>query len=274
MTKANEFVSVVMPTRNRRRLLERAVSSVLEQTWGPPEIIIVDDASEDDTPVYLKNLTEHFSNVQIIRNKTSQGAAVSRNVAIQQARCQFITFLDDDDYWKPDRLERLIQAFDEEAAGVCSYDEMKTESSSRVWKKSSVIRLDDLLFYNMVGNQVLTRTEYIRQLGGFDEQLPSAQDYDLWIRLAEQFGPIVCVPEPLLVVNAEENRNRISTAGNKMKGYRMCFRKHEHLMTDAQTRYQKYRLKLAGKEPVSWLEMLRSVPPNLYVKEIMRKLFL
>ena len=268
------LVSVIIPTHNRKELLERAVNSVLEQTWHPYELVIVNDASKDDTSAYLDHLKSEHENVQVITNKESQGAAVSRNVAIKHAKGEFITGLDDDDYWRPTRLERLIEEFEEGFSAVCSYDRMVMNERDAVWKKPTMITHDDLLFYNQVGNQVLTRKEYLEELGGYDESLPSAQDYDLWIRLARQFGPIRTVTQPLQIVNMEEDRDRISTADQKMDGYYQCYEKHKEWMNQRQKKYQKYRLKLAEDESVSWLDLIRSVPPGLYIKEITRKLFL
>ena len=185
------LISVIMPTHNRRELLGRAVDSVLEQTWDSLEIIIVDDASDDETPDYLKDLSDRYSNLQIVCNEVSKGAAVGRNIAIRQAKGEFITGLDDDDYWRPTRVERLMEEFEDGFSAVCSYDRMVMDEREAVWKKPTMITLDDLLYYNRVGNQVLTKKEYLEAVGGYDEDLPSAQDYDLWIRLVRSLVPFV-----------------------------------------------------------------------------------
>jgi glycosyltransferase involved in cell wall biosynthesis len=268
------LVSVIIPTHNRKELLERAVDSVLGQTWENLEIVVVDDASDDDTPAYLKNLKEKYHTVHAIRNESSRGAAVSRNIAIQHATGEFITGLDDDDYWRPTRIERLMEEFEDGFSAVCSYDRMVMNDREAVWKKPTMITLDDLLYYNRVGNQVLTKKEYLEEVGGYDEELPSAQDYDLWIRLVLEYGPVRTVTQPLQVVNMEDDRERISTDDKKMEGYCRCYEKHEKWMSHKHKKYQAYRLKMEGDEQVSWLDLFRSVPPGLYIKEITRKLFL
>lgn len=272
--KTADLITVILPTRNRRHLLERAVGSVLDQNWPAIELIITDDASEDGTARYLEKLEQDVDAVNVIRNREPEGAAASRNRAVGQAAGSYLTGLDDDDYWLPGRLEKMMNSFDEGLAGVCSYDRIETGSKSRVWKKPGKITLNDLLFYNRIGNQLLTRTDYIREVNGFDENLPSAQDYDLWLRLMWRFGPVKCVPEPLQVVNMEQSRDRITTSDKKVEGYRRCFRKHEHMMTEAHKRYQRYRLELAAGNDPGWRELLKSVPVKLYKKEITRKLFL
>src|SRR5690625_7953967 len=92
----------------------------------------------------------------------------------------------------------------------------------RIWKKPSNITLDDLLYYNMAGNQILTRTAYIREVGGFDEALPSAQDYDLWIRMVQRCGRVRTLPEVLQIINIRQDDNRISTSRAKIRGDRLC----------------------------------------------------
>lgn len=268
------LVSVFIPTCNRSGLLKRAIESVLEQTWENLEIIVVDDASDDDTPELLDKFSRDHSNLRVIRNEQSKKAAVSRNIAIQQAQGEFVAGLDDDDYWRPRRIELMMKDFDEGCSAVCSYDRMVFKGREIVWKKPSLITLNDLLYYNRVGNQVLTKKEYLEKAGGYDEDMPSAQDYDLWIRLVQQFGPIKTVPHVLQVVNMEEERERISTSDDKIDGYYRCFEKHKDWMSKSHKKYQKYRLKMAEGKEVGWLELLRSVPAKLYVKEITRKLFL
>lgn len=269
------LVSVIIPTHNRSELLKRAIYSALEQTWENLELIIVDDASDDVTPSYLETLMEQQNGIHVFRNDVSKGAAVSRNIAIKHSKGEFIAGLDDDDYWRPTRIERLMEEFEEGFSAVCSYDRMVMNDREAVWKKPTMITLDDLLYYNRVGNQVLTKKEYLEEVGGYDEELPSAQDYDLWIRLVRQFGPVRTVTSPLQVVNMEEgDRERITTSDKKIEGYKQCYEKHEKWMSRKHKKYQKYRMKMAAGEIVSWVNLFRSVPPGLYVKEITRKLFL
>ena len=276
--KEQPLVSVFIPTRNRPALLKRAIDSVLAQTWSHLEIVVVDDASDDDTQDFLSELAGNAggsSNVPltILRNETLQGAPASRNMAIAQARGEFITGLDDDDFWRPRRVEILMEAFEEGYSAVCSYDTMVVQGNERVWKKPGVIPLNDLLFYNRVGNQVLTRREYLIDVGGYDENLPSAQDYDLWIRLAERFGPVKTAPYPLQVIRMDEDRDRISNTGIQSRGYYACYKKHREKMTRTHRKYQLYRIRLEAGKKVSWTEMDRSAPPSLWVKEVIRRVF-
>lgn len=262
-----------MPTRNRAGIIESAVFSVLKQTWQHIELIVVDDASDDSTPDLLRQLSADYP-VTIIHNPEPKGAAASRNIAIEYAHGEFVSGLDDDDRWMPNRIELLMEAFGDGISAVCSYDRMEFKNRSIVWKKKPLISLDDLLYYNMAGNQVLTRKEFINAVGGYDESLPSAQDEDLWIRLAEKFGPVKTVAEPLQVVNMKEERESITTSETKIEGYRACFEKHRPKMDEKHKKYREYRIKEASGEPVSWIELFEATPFKLLRKEITRKLFL
>ncbi|MCC5941458.1 MAG: glycosyltransferase [Balneolaceae bacterium] len=267
------LVSAYIPTRNRADLVMRAVESVLKQTWQNLELIIVDDASDDRTESLLADIKSEVP-VKIVRNSKPLGAAASRNIALNHANGPFVAGLDDDDLWMPERIELLMSAFKDGYSAVCSYDIMDYGERKLTWKKKNLITFDDLLYYNQAGNQVLTKKEYILTIGGYDEDLPSAQDYDLWIRLAQKFGPIKTVKKALQSVTMNENRESISTSGNKSAGYKTCFEKHKEKMNKKQIAYQEYRLKLAEGETAGWLELFRSTPLQLYKKEITRKLLL
>ena len=270
---AKPLVTAYIPTRNRVDYLECAIHSVLEQTWSPIEIIVVDDASDDGTHDLLDRYSSSHS-VNVIRNKRSLGAAACRNMAIQQASGEFVAGLDDDDIWRPKRVELLMDAFEDGFAGSCSHDRLDFGDRELVWKKKPIITLQDLLFYNQVGNQILTKRDYILEVGGYDEALPSAQDYDLWIRMTHDFGPFKTAPHTLQVVKMSSERDSITTSDKKLDGYIACFEKHISKMNMSQKKYQHYRLKLASGENVSWFEMFRSVPGSLLIKEVTRRLFL
>ena len=267
------LVTVYLPTRNRRDSLKHAIESIFNQTWNSIELIVVDDASTDATAELLSRIQKKRS-FRVIRNETPLGAAKSRNMAISQAGGEFITGLDDDDLWMPRRIELMIKEFRDGFSGVSSNDLMDYGKRILRWKKRKIITHQDLLYYNCAGNQIFTRTKYLQELGGFDESLSAAQDYDLWIRLTEAYGPIINAPYLLQTVNMRSERDSITTSERKMEGYQACFEKHRSKMTPKQISYQQYRLNLAAGVKPSWIELLRSVPANLILKEIKRRIFL
>jgi glycosyltransferase involved in cell wall biosynthesis len=273
MTDSRPLVSAVVTTHNRPELLKRALDSVVAQSYPNMELIVVDDGSAESSEAIVESYRDQIP-VRFIRNETPKGACKARNLGIENAAGEFVAGLDDDDYWRSGRIEKLTETFEEGISAACSYDRMVMDGREIVWKKPNRITLDDLLYYNRVGNQVLTRKEYLIEVGGYDETLPSAQDYDLWIRLAKRFGPVKTAPHVLQVIHMDEGRDRITNSDEQIRGYYACFEKHKELMSESHIKYQRYRLRMIEGEEVSWLDLFTSVPGKLYLKEITRKLFL
>jgi len=191
------LVSVYIPTRDRVELLTRAIRSVLLQDYGPLEILVVDDASADATRQRVADLAAECASgrrIAYFRQSTPAGANSARNRALAAAAGELVTGLDDDDYFLPDRISRLVAAFDPARAAFVfdGYVRETHLADGRVRRANITLdrpaRLHDLLKRNIVGNQVLTLTSRLRQVGGFDERLPAWQDYDLWLRLVKTFG--------------------------------------------------------------------------------------
>jgi glycosyltransferase involved in cell wall biosynthesis len=227
------LVSVYITTKNRCLLLQRAIDSVAEQTWPNLEIIICDDGSDDDTYELVNNYIAQHDNIIYLKNDCSQGACFSRNRAIEKAQGLYITGLDDDDYFFPKRVEKLMAAFKPEFAFVCSTYIRKTNDGSKHVKDGvGQLSLSDLLHYNRVGNQVLSLTERFKQVGGFDESLPAFQDYDMWVRMLKQFGSGVKILDPLYVFDISHANERISASPRVQEGYKLFLAKHKVLMNN------------------------------------------
>tara|TARA_R110002072_G_scaffold245959_3_gene405197 strand:+ start:185 stop:1018 length:834 start_codon:yes stop_codon:yes gene_type:complete len=226
------LVSVYITTRNRHILLDRAIQSVLTQTWGNLELIVCDDASSDDTSRLLQKYSDELPNFYWIRNDTMAGACVSRNNAINKATGEFITGLDDDDYFLPQRIELLMEAYKDEYAFVCSTYYRKTHERTTIVKDGvGVIGLNDVLHYNKIGNQVLTKTQRLKDVGGFDVLLPSFQDYDVWVRLLKKFGKSLKIKKPLYVFDISHTNERISGSNDRVqRGYEIFVKKHQAIM--------------------------------------------
>jgi glycosyltransferase involved in cell wall biosynthesis len=218
---ADTLVSVYMPTRNRVELLRRAVESALAQSHRMIELIVVDDASTDGTRAYLEEAETLDPRLRVFRNDHPLGAPASRNLAIRQAHGEFITGLDDDDRFDARRVERLLSHWRrlERAGGpfscVFSQDRELRESGTRVSTKRDYVTVDDLAFFNLIGNQVMTRTRHLLDVGSFDEQMPAWQDLDLFIRLLERFGPARLLDEPLYDLDLGFRTDRISVGSKR-----------------------------------------------------------
>ncbi|EGK13935.1 glycosyltransferase [Psychrobacter sanguinis] len=179
-----------MPTYNRPELLKRAVESVLNQDYKNIELIIVDDRSTDHTPDYLMQISQEDSRVKYFINKENSGACVSRNRAIFAAKGEFITGLDDDDYFLPNHISSLVHFWmknkDDNIALYTNVYVQKKKKKVKI-KKLNTCKYKDLLCGNWIGNQLFTRTAYLQNINGFDESLPAWQDLECWYRLLKYY---------------------------------------------------------------------------------------
>lgn len=125
----NELVSIIMPSYNTARFLSETVASVLAQTYGNWELIVVDDCSVDDTDAVMAAFSD--PRIRYLKNEQNSGAAVSRNRALREAKGRWIAFLDSDDLWHPEKLERQIRFMEKTgcAFSYTSYSEIDEQSA-------------------------------------------------------------------------------------------------------------------------------------------------
>ena len=108
----NEMVSVIIPTHNRSNTLERAIKSVISQTYPEIEIIIVDDnANNEEERQKVKKIVENYNNINLIQNKVNLGGGQSRNEGIKAAKGKYVAFLDDDDEFFPQKIEKQYELY-------------------------------------------------------------------------------------------------------------------------------------------------------------------
>lgn len=224
------LVSVIIPTHNRVEFLKRSLASVLRQTYGELEIIIVDDASMDGTQQYITTISDE--RIIYIRLQVNQGGAVARNTGILKAKGKYIGFLDDDDEWFPNKLEEQLKVFKRNGNIGAVYSgfiikDAQTEKFIGQRKPKVMGNIyKSLLKGNIVGttSSLVVRTEVLLQTGLFDVRLPSCQDWDLWLSLAKicNFG---FVDKPLVLYSVHDKR--ISTDPNAtLKGRLILLEKY------------------------------------------------
>lgn len=268
MRSTQPLVSAVITTHNRATLLPRAVDSVIAQTYGNMELIIVDDGSTDDTATVVEEYKQYEA-LTYIKNKQSLGAPKARNRGIEAARGKFVAGLDDDDEWHPERIALLMTAYSDEFSCVTSDTKMVYPNGEAVWKKKKEVELDTLLYSNQIGNQVLARKDRLLDVGVFDEQLKAAQDYDLWIRLCAKYGPVKNVQQPLQNIYMDHRQQRM-TDQSSFEGYLQFYTKHKHRMNRKQRAYQLYKIRRAQGKREQMSEYLKWVPRHRYFKELKR----
>jgi glycosyltransferase involved in cell wall biosynthesis len=197
MTPPSPTVTVVIPSRNRWPFLSRTIASALAQAGVDIELLVVDDGSTDETPAALAEVDD--PRLRVLRNDQSAGVAAARNRGIDESRGEWIAFLDDDDFWSPDKLRlQLATAALTDADFVYSAIVQITDEgdyiSTQPAPAPSELRLQ-LLNQNVMpagASNVVARSDLVRRVAGFDTELFQLADWDLWIRLAEAGRPAAC----------------------------------------------------------------------------------
>ncbi|WP_309499584.1 glycosyltransferase [Sulfurovum sp.] len=188
------IVSVILPTYNRADIIERSIRSVLQQTFTNFELLIVDDASIDNTDIVVKNIED--PRIKYIKCVENKGANAARNIGIQVAQCDYIAFQDSDDEWYIDKLEKQIKIMQNSlsSVGVVYSGYWRVEDNKKTYiptKSTAQLEGDissELLKQNFIGTPtMLIRKECFKKVGTFDEKLPRFQDWELAIRLSKHY---------------------------------------------------------------------------------------
>ena len=216
------LVSVVIPAFNGGALLRAAVDSVLAQDYLVPyEIVVVDDGSTDPVEPFLADAGER---VRIVR-KDNGGTASARNRGVREAQGDYIAFLDQDDLWDPHKLSRQVPLFRHDDIALVHAGARFVDTSGHV---TSILEGDpnltthELLADSRLAVQtVVVRRSVLETLGGFDESLSGADDWDMWIRIIDRFR-ITAVPDALATIRVHP--------GNQSRDAELMYSSAEQVM--------------------------------------------
>lgn len=224
----NSLISVVIPAYNRGAAIRETIESVLAQTVvEQAEIIVIDDGSTDDTLEFLNIEYSVYDNVRII-HQPNAGVAAARNRGLQEARGEFIAFLDHDDIWLPQKLSSQLAVFENNpklAVVCCRWRDIDSAgklliSDEDAWAARKLPRgnvYKQFLRYNaLVSMSVpLMRAQALRDIGGFDVKAAPCDDWDLWLRLSR--GQIFDYVDEVLVWY-RRHEDQQSRASERMNG--------------------------------------------------------
>lgn len=224
------LVSVIIPVYNRENTIQRAVDSVLNQTYTDIEVLVIDDGSTDNS-VQMLDKYKNDDRVKVFCQKTNQGANAARNRGIMEAKGEYIAFHDSDDEWLPEKLEKQLKHMEEGNFDVsfCAfkrhYDEAVQIIPDISQKLSSKEIREKLKKGNIIGTPTLViHRKVIQTVGMFDEEMPRLQDYEFVIRIAGKFE--ICFVNEALINEYElagcisQNRRGLQTA------YALLLKKH------------------------------------------------
>lgn len=195
-------VSVIIPTYNRAALVQEAVASVLAQTYRDFELLVVDDGSTDGT---LAALAPWDGEVRVLSRPSRGGVSAARNTGIAGARGEWLAFLDADDLWLPEKLARQMAFMEAKPRLLLSQTEeiwvrrgVKVNPPRTHAKAGGDIFLRSLERCLVSPSAALLHRRLLDDHGVFDEELPAAEDYDLWLRLSWRYE-VGLLPEPLII---------------------------------------------------------------------------
>ena len=215
-------ISVIIPTYNRKKTLARAIQSVINQSFSPFEILIIDDGSNDGTEEWVK---ENFQNIKYIY-QNNHGVSSARNIGIENAYGDWVAFLDSDDEWLPNKLYEQVKAIE-------SNPEMKFFHTNEIWIRNGV-RVNQMKKHKKYGgyifekcldicrvspSSVLIQKEVFDNIGVFDESLRVCEDYDLWLRITSKY-PVVFLDVPL-IYKYGGHADQLSKVNDGIESYRI-----------------------------------------------------
>jgi GT2 family glycosyltransferase len=211
-------VSVVIPTRDRGRLLALTLCSVLWQRGVDFEVVVVDDGSKDDTAEVAASFAD--PRIRLVRQHAPLGVSAARNRGIAEAGGTWVAFLDDDDLWAPDKLARQLEAARRSGRAWVYAGEVSIDQHLRILDGGPPAPpervIEGLARHNAVpagASNVVVHADALAHAGHFDTRLRNNEDWDMWIRLA-RLGPPAWVCRPLVALrvhpgNASQNMDRM-----------------------------------------------------------------
>ena len=226
-TKA--LVSIIMPAYNAAAFIAESIRSVQQQTFKNWELLVIDDASQDGTSEIVETLRAEDSRIKLHVLPTNQGAGFSRNIGIKAATGKYISFLDADDLWKTQKLEKQLQVMQQEDVQVCfsSYELMDEEGKKLQYKIRALKNLSfkKLKKANYIGN--LTGMYNAAALGKiYCPLIRKRQDWGLWLLAVEKTGFARGIEEPLATYRVRQN----SISGNKIEMLQYNYRVYREVL--------------------------------------------
>lgn len=271
------LVTAIITTHNRVDLLKGAINSVLSQTYKNIECIVVDDASSDGTSEYCKSLNciRYIS----ISKENSRGGNYARNIGIQNARGEYVAFLDDDDEWYPEKIEKQILVIEKNTdVGVVYCGRMIKEITTsgvsyikdlpRIGARGDMhIKILSRIYF--VTSECMIRKQLLLDVGCFDENVKFWQEYELMIRLL-QVTKVDFVNECLITYRASliDSQRLTNNYINWLEAVRQIESKHADLYKSLPLYHKlKHRIRLLSE---STARILKSNDKNLIKKNILR----
>lgn len=238
----------MIPTYNRAELLRSAIRSVLNQTFQDFEIVVIDDASKDNTKEIVSSFND--KRMKYIRHEVNKGEAGARNTGVTSSSGQYIAFIDDDDEWLPEKLQMQVDLIESSSpsvgvvyTGAFILNKISGRMKDQIIPAKRGYILNELLLRNfLILSTVLIKKECFEKVGLFDKNIISGPDYDMWIRISRKYH-FEYIKEPLVKYYLHENRlsNQLEKT---IVGLESIIRKHSQLFASNHNGYRHHYLTL------------------------------
>jgi teichuronic acid biosynthesis glycosyltransferase TuaG len=217
------MVSIVMPAYNAAKTIRESVESVLNQTVDDWELLVIDDGSRDNTPQILAEFVKKDDRIVFLTNKENRGVSYTRNKAISLAKGEWIAFLDSDDIWREDKLEKQLALAELHPDMVVCYTAssfINDEGQLYEYIMPAIERLTykQLLRKNLMScSSVMVRSSVMKEIRMPNDQMH--EDYYVWLTVVKECGVAYGINEPLLVYRLCAN----SKSSNRLKSAKMLY---------------------------------------------------
>ena len=246
-------LAAITTCKRKPEMVERAIKSVVAQTYTDWELVVVDESPgdyefRDDVRRMVEGWSERDSRIRYVAHDRNYGAQRARNTALNIAcdeKFEFIGYLDDDDEWLPEKLEKQVAKFNEHNENValvyCAGIQVKDKQNVKYGvSKIQGMAYEKLLTMDFIGTftSPLMRTKSLKAIGGMDESLPANQDYDTWVRIARSYE-IACVTDTLYLKHNDEHGEQIIKNHHKyVEAREIIFRKNESYLLEHKDVYR------------------------------------
>ena len=215
-------ISVIIPSFNRKNTLSRSIDSVINQSYKPSEIILVDDGSTDGTRDFI---LKTYPNIKYF-SQSKKGVSSARNKGIRESTSEWIAFLDSDDEWMPQKLEKQKKQLEKHSGIFISHtNEIWIRNGVRVNQMKKHQKYGGYIFdkcldiCRMSPSSVLIHKRVISDIGVFDETLQVCEDYDLWLRITSKYS--VLFEKELLIIKYGGHKDQLSKVKEGIEQFRI-----------------------------------------------------
>lgn len=283
-------ISIIIPTyRRNKKMIQRAIESILNQTYKNYEILIIDDNNKNDEYYNETKKCEEeymkFDNIKFLYHEENKGANGARNTGIENSKYKILAFLDSDDEWEEEYLEIMIDRLENSGAGLCysGYYIINPKNVEKVncnGPEGNIFEKEIILDRISPTSCVIIRKECTEKTGKFDNELPARQDFDMWVRITKEYK-VATVNKPLVKVYRNGHESISSNYKKRLYGTERVYQKILESLSDNQKKEYEEKINWGKNKTLAELFIQNRMyqEATKYIKETLKygmdfKLFL